>query len=169
MLISAFRCYWRWELYRIDSQKADHLRMPNAKGLSRGTSGGRIKLPMATSTNFCSEKMPKLGQSSKDNKARSKDSLNHSRLRLRSKGKARLSLLCCCSCFAMSCGVCVCVSVKPCYQGIPFCGTHAGGHSMSLGLCPTKLPVAREEMTDHPLVPAICQAPVLTRLEQPGP
>ena len=30
----------------------------------------------------------------------------------------------------------------------------AGGHSMSLGLCPTKLPVTSEERTDHPLVPA---------------
>ena len=30
----------------------------------------------------------------------------------------------------------------------------AGGHSMSLGLCPTKLPVTWEERTDHPLVPA---------------
>ena len=34
--------------------------------------------------------------------------------------------------------------VKPCYQGIPYYATHAGGHSMSLGLCPTKLPVAWE-------------------------
>ena len=32
--------------------------------------------------------------------------------------------------------------------------TPAGGHSMSLGLCPTKLPVTWEERTDHPLVPA---------------
>ena len=37
---------------------------------------------------------------------------------------------------------------------------------MSLGLCPTKLPVAWEERTDHPLVPATGQAPVLTRLEK---
>ena len=40
---------------------------------------------------------------------------------------------------------------------------------MSLGLCATKLPVAWEERTDHPLVPATGQAPVLTRLERPGP
>ena len=55
----------------------------------------------------------------------------------------------------------VCVCVKPCYQRIPLCATHAGGHSMSLGLCPTKLPVAWDERTDHPLVPA-----TLARLEQ---
>ena len=35
---------------------------------------------------------------------------------------------------------------------------------MSLGQCPTKLPVAWEERTDHLLVPATGQAPVLTRL-----
>ena len=40
---------------------------------------------------------------------------------------------------------------------------------MSLRLCPTKLPVAWEKRTDHPLVPATGQAPVLTRLEKPGP
>ena len=33
----------------------------------------------------------------------------------------------------------LCVCVKPCYQGIPYYATHAGGHSMSLGLCPRKL------------------------------
>ena len=43
------------------------------------------------------------------------------------------------------------------------------GHSMSLGLCPTKLPVAWEERTDHPLVPATGQAPVLTRLAKARP
>ena len=40
---------------------------------------------------------------------------------------------------------------------------------MSLGLCPTKLPVAWEERTDHPLVPATGQTPQaleLARLEQ---
>ena len=31
---------------------------------------------------------------------------------------------------------------------------NAGGHSMSLGLCPTKLPVAWEARADHPCVPA---------------
>ena len=40
---------------------------------------------------------------------------------------------------------------------------------MSLGLCSTKLPVAWEERTDHPLVPATCQAPALTRFQKPGP
>ena len=55
-----------------------------------------------------------------------------------------------------------CVRVKPCYQASPLCATHAGGHSMSLGLCPTKLPLAWEERTDHPLVPATGHAPVLT-------
>ena len=54
--------------------------------------------------------------------------------------------------------------MKTCYQGIPYYATHAGGHSMSVGLCPTKLPVAWEERTDLPLVPATGQAPVLTRL-----
>ena len=34
--------------------------------------------------------------------------------------------------------------------------------------CRTKVPVAWEERTDHPL-PATGQAPVLTRLEKPGP
>ena len=62
----------------------------------------------------------------------------------------------------------VLVCVKPGYQGILLCATRAGGRSMSLGLCPTKLPVAWEERTDHPLVPATGQAPVLTRLGKPG-
>ena len=61
------------------------------------------------------------------------------------------------------------VCVKPCCQGIPLCATHGGGHSMSLGLCPTKLPVAWEERTHHPLVPATGQAPGLTSLKKPGP
>ena len=39
---------------------------------------------------------------------------------------------------------------------------------MSLGLCPTKLPVAWEERTDHPLVPAR-QPPVVPRLEKDRP
>ena len=48
--------------------------------------------------------------------------------------------------------------------------TPAGGHSMSLGLCPTKLPVTWEERTDHPLVPAKnAGAPVPARLEAPVP
>ena len=31
----------------------------------------------------------------------------------------------------------------------------AGAHSMSLGLCPTKLPVTWEARADHPCVPAL--------------
>ena len=43
----------------------------------------------------------------------------------------------------------------------------AGGHSTSLGLCPTKLPVTWEERTDHPLVPAKSWGPEPARLEGP--
>ena len=84
-------------------------------------------------------------------------------------------------------GVCVCVSLpstwekrvtpdrclfyaatKPTTSSAKPDFTHAGGHSMSLGLCPTKLPVAWEERTEHPFVPAR-QPPVVPRLEKDRP
>ena len=61
---------------------------------------------------------------------------------------------------------CVCETLLP--RDSLMCNT-CRGHSMSLGLCATKLPVAWEERTDHPLVPATGQAPVLTRFQKPGP
>ena len=48
---------------------------------------------------------------------------------------------------------CVCVCGKPVCQGLKIFNLQ-GGHSMSLGLCPTKLPVTWEARADHPCVPA---------------
>ena len=61
---------------------------------------------------------------------------------------------------------CVCETLLP--RDSFMCNT-CRGHSMSLELCPTKLPVAWERRTDHPLVLATGQAPVLTRFQKPGP
>ena len=68
---------------------------------------------------------------------------------------------CVCVCFnsavtyAPEGGLCVCVNARTWrHDSRSQMYITAGGHNMSLGLCPTKLPVAWEARADHQCVPA---------------
>ena len=66
--------------------------------------------------------------------------------------------VCVCVCMCVCVCVCVCLNLSNTWEQRVTPSTsfstikYAGGHSMSLGLCPMKLPVAWEEKTDHRLV-----------------